>query len=89
MVSTGVMMRLLLHKSDPVYPPIAKDVSGSVILLAMIDDKGKVESLSAVAGPVMLRDAALDAVKQWTFKPYLLNGNPVYVKTQFTLKFAE
>jgi len=86
-VSTGVMMRLILHKVDPVYPEDARDVSGAVVMMATIDDHGKIVKLSAIAGPEKLRDAALSAVNQWTFKPYLLNGRPVFVLTQFTVNF--
>jgi protein TonB len=86
-VSSGVMMGLILHKVDPIYPEDAKDVSGAVVMVATIDDHGKLVKLSAIAGPEKLRDAALSAVNQWAFKPYLLNGRPVFVLTQFTVKF--
>jgi protein TonB len=87
MVSTGVMMGLIVHKVDAAYPKDARDVSGTVVMLATIDDHGKIVKLSAIAGPEKLRDAALSAVNQWTFKPYLLNGRPAFVLTQFTVKF--
>jgi protein TonB len=86
-VSTGVMMRLIQHQVDPVYPEDARDVSGAVVMVATIDDHGKIVKLSAIAGPEKLRDAALSAANQWTFKPYLLNGRPAFVLTQFTVKF--
>jgi protein TonB len=87
MVSPGVMMGLIVHKVEAVYPEDARDVSGSVVMLATVDDHGKIVKLSAIAGPEKLRDAAQSAVNQWTFKPYLLNGRPVFVLTQFTVKF--
>jgi TonB family protein len=87
-VSGGVMAGLLLHKVDPVYPEDAKNVSGAVVLSAAIDSEGNVVGLSVVAGPEMLRDAAVNAVKQWIYKPYLLNGKPVYVQTVITINFA-
>ena len=88
-VSTGVMMRLILHKVDPIYPEDARKdhINGAVVMAATVDDQGKIVKLSAVSGPEKLRDAALSAVNQWTFKPYLLNGRPVFVLTQFTVIF--
>jgi protein TonB len=88
-VSSGVIAALLLHKVDPVYPEDAREakVSGSVVMLVIIDDEGKIAKLSAVAGPAQLRDAALNAVNQWRYKPYLLNGKPVFVKSQITVSF--
>jgi protein TonB len=88
-VSGGVMAGLILHRVDPVYPEDAKQagVSGAIILAATIDDAGKISKLSVVSGPEKLRDAALDAVNQWTYKPYLLNGRPVYVQTVITVNF--
>jgi protein TonB len=57
-------------------------------MAAMIDDQGKITKLTVVSGPEKLRDAALDAVNQWTYKPYLLNGKPVFVQTQITVNFT-
>jgi periplasmic protein TonB len=89
-VSSGVATGLLLHKVDPIYPAKAKEenISGAVVLLVTIDDQGKIAKLTAIAGPEKLRDAALEAVHQWSFKPYLLNGKPVFVKTQITINFS-
>ena len=88
-VSSGVIAGLLLHKVDPVYPKDAREakVSGSVVMLVIIDNEGRIANLSAVAGPALLRDAALNAVNQWRYKPYLLNGKPVFVKSQITVNF--
>jgi periplasmic protein TonB len=88
-VSTGVMMRLILNKVDPIYPEDARrdHVSGAVVVAATVDDQGKIVKLSVVSGPEKLRDAALSAANQWTFKPYLLNGRPVFVLTQFVVNF--
>jgi protein TonB len=58
-----------------------------VVLAATIDDEGKVMSVSVVSGPEKLRDAALTAVRQWTYKPYLLNGKPVFVQTVVSVIF--
>jgi TonB family protein len=89
-VSSGVLAGLLQHKVDPVYPDDAREarISGAVVMLVTIDDHGKIVDLSALAGPEMLRDAAVNAVKQWTYKPYLLNGKPVFVKSQITVNFS-
>lgn len=88
-VSTSVMMRLILHKVDPIYPEDAKKnhVSGAVVVAATVDDQGNIVTASVVSGPEKLRDAALNAVNQWTFKPYLLNGRPAFVQTQFVVNF--
>jgi TonB family protein len=86
-VSGGVMAALLLHKVDPVYPGDA-NVSGAVVLSATIDSEGNVVELSVVSGPEILRDAAVSAVKQWIYKPYLLNGKPAYVQTVITINFV-
>jgi protein TonB len=88
-VSTGVMMKLILHKVDAVYPEDAKKdhVSGAVVLTATIDDEGKIVKLSVVSGPEKLREASLSAGNQWTFKPYLLNGRSAFVQTQIVINF--
>jgi periplasmic protein TonB len=86
-VSSGVMAGLILHKVNPVYPEDARDVIGAVVMAATIDDHGKIVKLSMIAGPEKLREATLSAVNQWTYKPYLLNGNTVFVQTQITINF--
>ena len=88
-VSPGVLAGLLQHKVDPVYPDDARKakISGPVVMLVTVDDHGKIVDLSAMAGPEMLRDAALSTVRQWTYKPYLLNGKPAFVKSQITINF--
>ncbi len=85
-IASGVMQGQLLTKVDPVYPGDA-DVEGTVMLHAIIGKDGHVESLQAVSGPTMLLGAAIDAVKQWTYKPFLLNGEPVEVDTTVLVKF--
>jgi protein TonB len=86
-VSSGVMMGLILNKVWPVYPQEAIDakVNGAVVMMAKIDKEGKIVDLKVISGPQMLRDAMLAAVRQWTFKPYLLNGQPVFVQTTITI----
>jgi protein TonB len=89
-VSGGVMASLALHKVDPVYPEDAKakGIRGAVVLHAIIDQQGKIDKLSVISGPGPLRDAALSAVRQWTYKPYQLNGRPVSVQTTVTVNFT-
>jgi len=89
-VSQGVAAGLILSKVPPIYPPLARQarVKGTVVLKALINQAGDVESLELVSGDPMLTPAALDAVKQWKYRPYLLNGNAVYVETQVTVNFA-
>jgi periplasmic protein TonB len=63
-------------------------VSGAVVMMAKVDKDGKVTELKVISGPEILRVAALDAVRQWTYKPYLLNGRPVFVQTTVTVMFS-
>ena len=89
-ISGGVMAGQILTKVPPVYPPDAKDakVSGSVVLHAIIGQDGTVQNLTVISGPEMLRASAIDAVRQWTYKPYILNGNPVEVDTTITINYS-
>ena len=89
-VSSGVTQGLVIHKVDPVYPAIAKTarVSGTVILQAVIGKDGTIQNLHVVSGHPLLTQAALDAVKQWRYRPYILNGDPVEVDTQVEVHFT-
>jgi TonB family protein len=89
-VSGGVMAAQLISRPDPVYPPEAKEkgIAGAVVLHAIISKTGAIESLTVVSGPQVLQMSALDAVKQWTYKPYLLNGQPVEVDTVITVNYT-
>jgi len=82
-VSAGVMAGNVLTKVMPKYPPEAKKagIQGTVVLSATIGKKGKVEMLKVVSGPKELQQSSLDAVRQWRYKPFLLNGKPVAVET--------
>jgi protein TonB len=88
-VSAGVQTGLLIRKVQPTYPPLAKQarISGSVVLQAVIGKDGTIQNLKAVSGHPMLIQSALDAVRQWKYKPYYLNGEPVEVDTQVTVNF--
>jgi TonB family protein len=88
-VSQGVSQSLLIKKVNPQYPDDARQgrIQGLVVLKAQIDTNGDVEELTLVSGHPLLAPAALEAVKQWKYKPYLLNGQPVNVETQVTVAF--
>ena len=89
-ISGGVMAGSIITKTQPVYPPIAKaaHVSGTVTLHAIISKTGAIENLTVISGPQMLVSAAMDAVKQWKYKPYLLNGEPTEVDTTVQVNFS-
>jgi protein TonB len=81
---------MLLQKTIPLYPPIAKAarVSGTVVLQATISKSGTIENLRVISGPAMLQQSALDAVKSWRYRPYLLNNEPVEVETTVNVVFS-
>jgi TonB family protein len=89
-VATGVMAGLLLSAPPPVYPPNLKaaHISGTVVLAARISKTGTVEDLNLISGPPMLVTSAMDAVRQWKYKPYLLNGVPCDVLTAIYVNFG-
>ena len=82
--------RLLIRPISPVYPILARQahIQGKVVLDADISKNGGVETLKVISGHPLLVQAALDAVKQWRYKPYLLNGEPVAVNTQIIVGFT-
>jgi TonB family protein len=88
-ISAGVMAGLTLAQVAPVYPPIAKaaHVQGVVILHALISKTGYIENLQVISGPPMLQGAAMDAVRKWKYRPYLLNGEPTEVQTTINVNF--
>jgi protein TonB len=88
-ISGMVVEGLLIRKTVPVYPPIAKaaHVDGTVVLGAVIARDGSIQNLHVVSGNGMLLQAALDAVRTWRYKPYLLNGEPVEVETTINVIF--
>ena len=89
-VSQGVMDGYLVGKVLPVYPPIAREagIEGTVILQATISKTGTIENLRVVSGPMMLQRAAVAAVSQWRYRPYLLSGEPVEVETTVNVRFT-
>jgi TonB family protein len=80
----------LVTKAPPVYPPDARKahITGTVVLSAIIGKDGTVENLKVVSGPAALQQASLDAVRQWSYEPYLLNGEPVEVETTINIVFT-
>jgi periplasmic protein TonB len=88
-VSSGVMAGNLLVKTMPQYPAIPKaaGIQGTVVLQATISRTGSIENLRVISGPPMLQQAAIDAVRTWRYKPYLLNGDPVEVETTINVVF--
>ena len=89
-VSSGVSTGMLVRKVPPAYPPLARQarIQGTVILQATISKEGSIENLQLISGHPMLAPAAIEAVKQWKYKPYLLNGEPVEVETQVQVNFT-
>ena len=79
----------LVRRVQPVYPQLAKSarIQGPVVLAALISKAGTIENLQVITGHPMLVKAAIDAVSQWRYRPYILNGEPVEVETQITVNF--
>jgi protein TonB len=81
---------LLLHRVTPVYPVLAKQarIQGPVVMRAIVGRDGRIQNLQIVSGHPMLTKAAIEAVQQWRYRPYLLNNEPVEVETQITVNFV-
>ena len=88
-VSQGVAEGNLLRRVEPQYPQMAKvaHIQGDVVLAATISKGGSIENLHQISGHPILVQAAMEAVKQWRYKPYLLNGEPVEVETTIKVTF--
>jgi len=80
----------LIRRVQPVYPPLAKSarIQGPVVLAAVISKAGTIDNLRALSGHPMLVPAAIDAVSQWRYRPYILNSEPIEVETQITVNFT-
>jgi protein TonB len=89
-VSAGVTQGLKVRDFKPVYPALARQarIQGTVVLRAVIGKDGSIENLQLISGHPMLAPAAIDAVRQWKYKPYLLNGEPVEVDTEVQVNFT-
>jgi TonB family protein len=88
-VSQGVSQGLLYKKVAPTYPSgaLRMRLEGKVELMATISKEGNITQVKVLSGDGQLSKAAADAVKQWKYKPYLLNGEPVEIQTQVTVNF--
>lgn len=80
----------LIRRVIPMYPPLARSagVQGPVVLFAVISKAGTIDNLRVVSGHPMLVPAAIEAVRQWRYRPYILNGQPIEVETQITVNFT-
>jgi periplasmic protein TonB len=80
----------LIRKIQPNYPPLARSarIQGSVVLQAVIGKEGTIENLKVLSGHPMLAQSAIEAVRQWRYRPYILNGEPIEVETQITVNFS-
>ncbi len=88
-IASRVVAANLIHDVAPVYPPEAgrARIEGTVVLLAVIGRDGTVRDVQVKSGSPLLAQAAMDAVKQWRYRPYFLNGEPVEVDSQITITF--
>jgi protein TonB len=88
--TSSMMQGMLIHRVEPQYPAIARSarVEGPVKITAIISREGAIEQAQVISGSPLLGRAAIDAVRQWRYKPYILNGEPVEVETQITVNFV-
>jgi TonB family protein len=89
-VSAGISEGLIIKQVQPVYPAVAKQarIQGQVVLKTEISKEGTIQSLELISGHPMLVPSAIDAVKQWLYQPYRLNGEPVAVETTVVVNFS-
>ena len=89
-VSSGVAQGLLIHQVRPQYPAPARSahIQGAVVLQATIGKDGTIQNLHLLSGHPLLTQAALEAVQQWRYRPYLLNNEPVEVDTTIQVNFT-
>jgi TonB family protein len=88
-ISQGISGGTLLRRVQPVYPPEARRLrlEGSVLLEANVAEDGQIQDLKVVSGQAVLAQAAIEAVKQWQYSPFLLNGQPIRKQTRINIKF--
>jgi len=88
-ISQGVSEGILEHQVTPIYPrqALSLRLEGPVVLEAIVSENGRLENIKAVSGHSLLARAAVDAVRQWRYRPYLLNGKPVRMQTKITVNF--
>ena len=89
-VASRVVEANLIHDVPPQYPPEAgrARLEGAVVLMALIGQDGSVKDVRVESGLPILAQAAIDAVKQWRYKPYLIDGEPVEVDSRITINFT-
>jgi protein TonB len=89
-VSAGLMAGHILSQQKPTYPDQARraHVQGTVVLQAVIDKQGNITDLRVIGGPTLLQGSAMEAVKTWRYRPYVLNGEPVEVETQINVVYS-
>jgi periplasmic protein TonB len=89
-VGGNVEAAMLTHEVEPVYPKLASEarIGGQVRLKAVIDKDGHIKDLSLISGHPLLVPSAMNAVRQWVYRPTYLNGNPVEVDTEIDVTFA-
>jgi periplasmic protein TonB len=80
----------IIYRLQPEYPQLARQarIQGAVVLRAIISREGRIENLQVVSGHPLLAPAAINAVRQWRYRPYVLNDQPVEVETQITVNFT-
>jgi protein TonB len=89
-ISAGVAEGMLLHRTAPIYPEYAKSahLAGTIVLGATITKQGNIANLHVLSGPPMLRGPAMEAVRTWRYRPYMLNNEPVEVETTVSVIFS-
>jgi periplasmic protein TonB len=89
-VVSVMMQGNLVHRVEPVYPTIAKStgVQGTVLIKALISSNGRIAQAQVISGSPLLAPAALEAIKQWRYRPYVLNGGTIEVETEITVNFV-
>lgn len=87
--TSRMLQGMLIRRVEPVYPPMARAarVQGPVLLAAVISKDGTIENLRTISGHPLLVPAAISAVSQWRYRPYILNGEAIEVETQITVNF--
>jgi TonB family protein len=88
-VAQGVMDKSMVKRVEPQYPQEAKNnhIQGDVVIEVMIDTKGNIAKLNVIKGHPVLAKAAVEAVSQWKYKPFTIQGDPVDVETTILIKF--
>ena len=87
--TSRMLQGMLVHRVEPAYPPLARTarIQGSVVLEAVISKDGTMKDLRLISGHPLLVQSAIQAVSQWRYKPYILNGDAIEVETQITVNF--